>query len=129
MVYEVCGLFYTESALNWLVANEMATKTETGFEVWTQPIEWDHYTTPEHWNPDIVEVYCRDHVASSILDVQRQIAKLGLTWVELPSIEPYNQDETNHLMMLRARQPMLPGFSSPQRGELEGGDPEKSPPP
>lgn len=90
--YEVCGFFYTENALNWLVSREMATKTDTGYEVWTQPVEWDVYTTPEHWNPDVAEIYCKEHFGESVEDVQKQIAELGLTWVELPSIQPSSEE-------------------------------------
>ncbi len=80
-------------------------------EIWTQPIEWDAYTTPEHCNPDIAEFYCRRHWGKSVQDVQEQIAKLRLPWVELPTIEPYDEKEANHLLMLKIGAPMLPGFT------------------
>ena len=110
-VYEVTGFFYTDDALNWLVANDMATKTDTGFEVWTQPPEWDRYVTPEHWNPDVAGIYCQKHFGKSIQDVRRQISELGLTWVELPSIESYDENIANYLMMLKINAPMLPGLT------------------
>ena len=111
-VYDVCGFFYTDDALNWLMANEMATKTDTGVEVWTQPMEWDRYTTFDHWNPDRVDIYIRKHFENSVQDVQWEISGLGLTWVEPPAITQYDEGQANYLTMLKIGAPMLPGIEA-----------------